>query len=56
MDFSKFLESLGLFFKPELFIANLQKMGIGMLIIFVLICVIILATMVINALFSTKKK
>ena len=56
MNLIKILENLGLFFKPENFVINLEKMGVGMLIIFVLIGVIILATMVINALFSTKKK
>jgi hypothetical protein len=45
-----------LFFRPENFLSMLQYMGIGMLVIFVIIGVIILATMAINKLFSKKKK
>lgn len=41
-----------LFFQPMNFIRNLRFMGIGMLVIFVIIGVIILATMLINYLFS----
>lgn len=41
-----------LFFEPDNFIDNLQYMGIGMLVIFVVIGVIILATALINYLFS----
>ncbi len=42
-------------FHPENFVANLQYMGIGMLVIFAIIGVIILATVAINKLFSGKK-
>ena len=41
-----------MFFAPENFISNLKYMGLGMLVIFVIIGMIILATMVINYLFS----
>ena len=41
-----------LFFAPGNFISNLKYMGLGMLVIFVIIGMIILATMVINYLFS----
>lgn len=41
-----------LIFQPVNFIRNLRYMGIGMLVIFVIIGVIILATMLINYLFS----
>lgn len=41
-----------LFFAPGNFITNLKYMGIGMLVIFAVIGMIILATMVINYLFS----
>lgn len=41
-----------LFFEPANFITNLRYMGIGMLVIFVVIGMIILATMLINYLFS----
>lgn len=41
-----------LFFQPMNFIRNLRYMGIGMLVIFVIIGAIILATMLINYLFS----
>ncbi len=43
-----------LFFSPGNFISNLKYMGIGMLVIFVLIGVIVLATLLINYLFSSK--
>jgi len=39
-------------FNPMAFIENLKYMGIGMLVIFVVIGIIILATMLINWLFS----
>lgn len=42
-------------FKPERFVEMLDKMGLGMLVIFIIIGVIILTTMVINRLFSNKK-
>ncbi len=45
-----------LFFKPANFIANLRYMGIGMLVIFVIIGVIILATTLVGYLFSDQKK
>ena len=41
-----------LFFEPGNFVNMLQYMGIGMLVIFVLIGVIILSTVVIKKLFS----
>ena len=41
-----------LFFEPSNFIGNLRYMGIGMLVIFVIIGVIILANTLINYLFS----
>ena len=44
----------GLQFNPMGFIEQLPKMGIGMLVIFVVIGMIILTTMLINWLFSHK--
>lgn len=44
-----------LFFQPGNFVDMLYYMGIGMLVIFVIIGVIILATMITNKLFSNKK-
>lgn len=44
----------GLQFDPMGFIEQLPKMGIGMLVIFVVIGMIILTTMLINWLFSQK--
>ena len=41
-------------FKPAEFIAQLSKMGVGMLVIFVVIGLIILTTLLINWLFSEK--
>ena len=41
-----------IFFEPAKFIENLKYMGIGMLVIFVLIGIIILTTMMINKVFS----
>ena len=41
-----------LFFEPLRFIENLQYMGIGMVVIFVVIGIIILATTLVNYLFS----
>lgn len=41
-----------LFFAPGNFLSNLKYMGIGMLVIFVVIGVIILATTIINYLLS----
>ena len=42
-------------FDPMAFVENLKHMGIGMLVIFVVIGLIILTTMLINWLFSNKK-
>ena len=44
-----------MFFAPANFISNLKYMGIGMLVIFAVIGLIILTTMLINWLFSEKK-
>ena len=44
----------GLDFNPMGFVEQLPKMGIGMLVIFVVIGMIILTTMLINWLFSEK--
>ena len=41
-------------FNPMAFVENLQYMGIGMLVIFVVIGLIVLTTMLINWLFSDK--
>ena len=41
-------------FVPARFIEQLSKMGVGMLVIFVVIGVIILTTLLINWLFSKK--
>ena len=43
-------------FEPMNFVDNLQYMGIGMLTIFLIIGAIILTTMLINWIFSRKKK
>ena len=43
-------------FNPQNFILNLKYMGIGMLVIFVVIGIIIGATMLINYLFSDNDK
>ncbi len=43
-------------FIPKRFVAMLDEMGIGMLVIFLLIGVIIGATLVVNKLFSKKEK
>lgn len=42
-------------FTPGRFLDKLDEMGIGMLVIFIIIGVIILSTMLINKLFSKKK-
>ncbi len=39
-------------FEPMNFVANLKYMGTGLLCIFIVICVIILATVLVNKLFS----
>ncbi len=41
-------------FDPAAFLKNLQYMGVGMLVIFVVIGIIVLTTMLINWLFSKK--
>ena len=46
----------GFQFNPIAFVENLQHMGVGMLVIFVVIGMIILTTMLINWLFSDPKK
>ena len=43
-------------FNPANFISNLKYMGIGMLVIFVVIGIIIFATLLINYLFSDNDK
>lgn len=43
-------------FEPMNFVTNLKYMGIGMLTIFIIIGVIILATMLINKAFSGKQE
>jgi len=45
-------ESAQLVFDPFMFVSNLRYMGIGMLVIFIIIGVIILSTMLISYLFS----
>lgn len=45
-----------LFFEPAKFVENLRYMGIGMLVIFVIIAVIILVTLTINKVFSKENK
>ncbi len=52
----KFFEKIGLSFNPSRFVEMLDEMGIGMLLIFILIGVIILATLLINKIFSKKAK
>jgi hypothetical protein len=44
--------AIGLNFDPMAFVENLQYMGIGMLVIFVIIGVIALCTALINKIFS----
>ena len=46
-------EAAQLVFDPAKFVSNLQYMGIGMLVIFIVIGIIILSTKLINFLFST---
>ena len=50
-----FLTSPAFQFMPSAFLDNLKYMGVGMLVIFVVIGLIILTTMLINWLFSDKK-
>ncbi len=47
-------DKLDLIFEPGRFVDSLEYMGIGMLVIFVIIGVIILATLLINKIFSKK--
>ena len=44
--------AIGLEFDPMAFIENLKHMGVGMLVIFSIIGIIILATKLVNFLFS----
>ena len=46
--------AVNLSFNPMAFVENLRHMGVGMLVIFVVIGLIILTTMLINWLFSDK--
>ena len=48
-------ETAQLVFDPIKFVDNLQYMGIGMLVIFIVIGIIILSTKLINFLFSDSK-
>ena len=48
MDFLSFFENLN----PMAFVENLQYMGVGMVVIFAIISIIIGATTLINFLFS----
>ena len=43
------------YFNPMGFVSRLSNMGVGMLVIFVVIGLIILTTLLINGLFSKKK-
>ena len=45
-------ETTQLVFNPVKFVSNLQYMGIGMVVIFIVIGIIILSTKLINFLFS----
>jgi len=47
-----FLTAPSFQFEPMAFVENLKHMGVGMLVIFVVIGLIILTTMLINWLFS----
>lgn len=44
----------GMNFEPMRFVQMLDKMGIGMLVIFIIIGVIIISTLLINKIFSKK--
>ncbi len=44
--------TVGLKFNPMAFLENLKYMGVGMLVIFAIIGIIILATKLVNFLFS----
>ena len=47
-----FLTDTSFQFNPMAFVENLRHMGVGMLVIFVVIGIIILATKLVNYLFS----
>ena len=51
-----FLDKIGFMFEPFRFIQNLPKLGIGLVIIFVIIGIIMGITMLLNHMFSDKKK
>ncbi len=53
---NSFLSNLGLEFHPEAVLGMLKHMGVGMLVIFVIIGIIILATIAIQKVFSSEKK
>ncbi len=60
IDFSKYAEMLSnelevLGFSPERVSEMLPRMGIGMLVIFVVIGIIVLSTVVINKIFKEKQ-
>ena len=46
--------AINLEFNPMAFVENLKHMGVGMLVIFAIIGIIILATKLVNFLFSDK--
>ena len=46
--------AVNIVFNPMAFITNLKHMGVGMLVIFVVIGIIILATKLVNFLFSDR--
>ena len=48
--------AVNLEFNPMAFVENLKHMGVGMLVIFVIIGIIILATIAIQKVFSSEKK
>lgn len=61
IDFQKYIEKIqeefsGIDFEPNRAIEMLKHMGIGMLVIFVIIGVIILSTIGIQKIFSGKKE
>lgn len=49
-------EGMGVNFAPENFVTNLSYMGVGMLGIFIVIGIICATTVVLNKIFSSKKK
>ena len=49
-------KALGINFDPSGFVKMLPHMGVGMFVIFVLIGVIIMVTILINEIFSGRKK